>query len=182
MYRLRYPHSILQYQHRLCALSPVLRRFVRYRAFEDGFDQEALNEARTWLKSFQPTTLPQGSTTFSRSSGPGGQHVNKCVLRFILAHCIRMVDSYRTETKATTAWPVRELLKVLPTILHPHVRSLKYYSKRADSIIIQAQTERSRSANVGENHQKLFEELQNLCKDIVPGETAPEKHQKYEAL
>lgn len=93
-----------------------------------------------------------------------------------------MLTKGRTETKATTTWPIKILLGVLPSILHESVRSSKFYSQRSDSISIQAQTERSRTANRDENHQKLFEELQTLYKTTVPGETSAVKARKYEAL
>ncbi|EAQ83265.1 hypothetical protein CHGG_09669 [Chaetomium globosum CBS 148.51] len=87
-----------------------------------------------------------------------------------------------TESKATTTWPVTQLLGVLPKLLHSGVRDLKYYSRRNDCLTIQAQTQRSRSANADENHQKLFEEIQSLYRRTVPGETRPEKAKKYAAL
>ena len=88
----------------------------------------------------------------------------------------------RTETKATTVWPVSQLLACLPKLLHAGVRESKYYSKRNDCLTIQAQTQRSRTANTDENLEKLFEELQGLYRNIVPGETSPDKAKKYEAL
>ncbi len=53
---------------------------VQHQAFDVSFDQEQLVEARKWHQSFNMGSLPQGNTSFSRSSGPGGQHVNKFVL------------------------------------------------------------------------------------------------------
>jgi peptidyl-tRNA hydrolase ICT1 len=53
------------------------QRSVKHQAFDASFDPEELAEARKWHKSFQVSSLPPGSTSFSRSSGPGGQHVNK---------------------------------------------------------------------------------------------------------
>jgi peptidyl-tRNA hydrolase ICT1 len=91
-------------------------------------------------------------------------------------------DSVRTETKATTTWPIAQLLSVLPTLLHSGLRESKYYSRRSDCLTIQAQTQRSRSANTDENRQKLFDELDALYRQTVPGETTPEKAKKYEAL
>jgi peptidyl-tRNA hydrolase ICT1 len=88
----------------------------------------------------------------------------------------------RTETKATTTWPVTELLSVLPRLLHAGIRESKYYSKRHDCLTIQAQTQRSRSANADENRQKLFEEIERLYRATVPGESSPEKANKFEAL
>ncbi len=54
-------------------------RYKRYSAFEADLDKDALTVARKWHASFEPSQLPTGSTTYARSSGPGGQHVNKCV-------------------------------------------------------------------------------------------------------
>ncbi|KAK3319899.1 hypothetical protein B0T19DRAFT_433277 [Cercophora scortea] len=142
----------------------VIQRFVRHQAFDAGLDPEQLAEAREWHKSLQPSSLPRGNTSFSRSSGPGGQHVNK------------------TESKATTTWPVSQLLAFLPQQLHAGIRASRYYSKRNDCISIQAQTQRSRSANEEENHQKLFDEIQSLYSEVVPGESSPDKARKYEAL
>ncbi|KAL2176649.1 uncharacterized protein P884DRAFT_31763 [Thermothelomyces heterothallicus CBS 202.75] len=142
---------------------PGSHRFV-HRALDATFDQEQLSEARKWHQSFQLSSLPEGNTSFSRSSGPGGQHVNK------------------TETKATTTWPVPQLLGFLPKLLHAGVRESKYYSRRSDCLTIQAQTHRSRSANADENRRKLFEELQELYRKTVPGESSPETAKKYEAL
>ncbi|KAL2163465.1 hypothetical protein VTH06DRAFT_5523 [Thermothelomyces fergusii] len=142
---------------------PGFRRFV-HRAFDATFDREQLAEARKWHQSFQLSSLPEGNTSYSRSSGPGGQHVNK------------------TETKATTTWPVPQLLSILPKLLHAGVRESKYYTRRNDCLTIQAQTHRSRSANAEENRRKLFEALQELYHKTVPGESSPEKAKKYEAL
>ncbi len=70
-----------------------------------------------------------------------------------------LTELERTETKATTSWPVDELAAVLPRLLHAGIRSSKYYSSRNDAISIQAQTERSRSANTEENREKLYDEV-----------------------
>ncbi|OTA53221.1 hypothetical protein K449DRAFT_390522 [Hypoxylon sp. EC38] len=158
----------------ITSLSPVSARclgasiwFVRpaqHQAYEAAFDQNDLAEARRWHTSFNENSLPRGQTSYSRSSGPGGQHVNK------------------TESKATTVWSVEELSKSLPKLMRSALRSSKYYSKRNDSITIQAQTQRNRSANTDENHLKLVEELQKIYKENIPGETSNEKIKKYEAL
>ncbi|CAP64632.1 uncharacterized protein PODANS_5_9070 [Podospora anserina S mat+] len=143
---------------------PPFPRFIRHQAFDASFDEEQLSEARRWHQSFKIDSLPEGNTSFARSSGPGGQHVNK------------------TETKATTTWPVPQLLSRLPKLLHAGVRESKYFSKRSDSLVFQAQTQRSRTANSEENRQKLFDELQQLYEATVPNATRPEKAAKYEAL
>ncbi|KLU84728.1 hypothetical protein MAPG_03767 [Magnaporthiopsis poae ATCC 64411] len=85
-----------------------------------GLDPDILEEARAWKASKALTIagLPKGDTTYSRSSGPGGQHVNK------------------TESKATTSWPLYVLLAKLPKALHNGVRGSRYYVQGSDSISI----------------------------------------------
>lgn len=85
----------------------------------------------------------------------------------------------RTETKAITTWPVKDLLAVLPKLLHPGVRASKYYTARTDSLTIQAQTHRQRSANADENVRKLAEEVHRIYQERVPNESSPDKHKKY---
>ncbi|KIH89048.1 peptidyl-tRNA hydrolase ICT1 [Sporothrix brasiliensis 5110] len=136
----------------------------RYAAFDSGFNPDDLQAARQWRQALTQDALPQGNTTFSRSSGPGGQHVNK------------------TETKATTVWPIYELQSFLPTLLRDRLRTSRYYTKATDSLTIQAQTQRSRTANAGANREKLFDELVALYEATVPGETQPETATKYKAI
>ncbi len=42
-------------------------------------DEESLRAAKEWLTNFEISSIPKSSftLTFSRSSGPGGQNVNK---------------------------------------------------------------------------------------------------------
>ncbi|KAI0439136.1 hypothetical protein F4803DRAFT_63780 [Xylaria telfairii] len=138
-------------------------RTVRYQAFDALLNQEDLDEARKWHVSFNEGSLPGGQTSYSRSSGPGGQHVNK------------------TESKATSVWPVEELSKGLPKLVRSALRSSRYYSTRNDSITIQAQTHRSRAANTDENRQKLVEELRRIYQEQVPAATSEKKMKKHEA-
>jgi peptidyl-tRNA hydrolase ICT1 len=93
-----------------------------------------------------------------------------------------LLISPRTESKATTTWSVAELETILPRVLHSKLRSSSYYSKRSDSLSLQAQTERNRGSNLEENRQKLFNELVRIYREAVPGETSPEKKQKHEAM
>ncbi|OLN94307.1 hypothetical protein CCHL11_02806 [Colletotrichum chlorophyti] len=136
-------------------------RWARYEAFEAAFDPEELKQARSWHKKFDGSELPKGQTTYARSSGPGGQHVNK------------------TESKALTSWPVKDLLPVLPKLLHRGIRTSKYYTAGSDSLTFQAQTHRNRAANMDENQQKLIDEVKRIYQEAVPGETSADKKKKH---
>ena len=63
-------------------LTGVLARIRGFntKAYDADFDPEELVEARKWRAAFTEESLPKGQTTYSRSSGPGGQHVNKSVI------------------------------------------------------------------------------------------------------
>ncbi|KAI1431905.1 hypothetical protein GGR50DRAFT_34203 [Xylaria sp. CBS 124048] len=139
-------------------------RTIRYQAHDALLDQDSLEAARKWHASFNENALPDGQTSYSRSSGPGGQHVNK------------------TETKATTVWSVAELSKGLPEVISRALKSSRYYTARTDSITVQAQTQRSRAANTDENRQKLIAELHRIYQEQVPAATSVQKIKKHEAI
>ncbi|KAK0384404.1 hypothetical protein NLU13_8491 [Sarocladium strictum] len=139
-------------------------RSKRYEAFGSDMDQEAVAEARSWYQKFDTSLLPKGTTTFARSSGPGGQHVNK------------------TETKAITMYPCKDLLALLPKHLHPAVRQSKYYTAGSDSWTFQAQEHRSRTANVDENRRKLTAEVMRIYHEMTPNETSSEKRKKHREI
>ncbi|KAJ4388119.1 hypothetical protein N0V93_008724 [Gnomoniopsis smithogilvyi] len=140
------------------------KRFARTEAFESSLDPADLSEARKWRQNVNETSLPKGSTTFARSSGPGGQHVNK------------------TETKAITTWSISELTQVTPKLVHPLLRTSNHYVKNKDSLSFQAQDSRDRNANADDNRSKLLRELQRMYNDVVPSDTSVEKKQKHAGL
>lgn len=60
------------------AISQHARAFASKRGPADYSDED-LATARKWLADLTPDTIPRSLSeiTFSRSSGPGGQNVNK---------------------------------------------------------------------------------------------------------
>ncbi|KAH7369792.1 peptidyl-tRNA hydrolase domain-containing protein [Rhexocercosporidium sp. MPI-PUGE-AT-0058] len=155
-------------------LTPQLREQLSlvqsYRAYsaQSGSDSEEadLNAVREWFQQFGKSTIPAkiGQTTYSRSSGPGGQKVNK------------------TSSKATTVWPLYALQGYIPKVLHQGLRGSNYYVASSDSISIQCDTTRSQSGNKEETHNRLHDEITRIYKRRVPGVTSPEQKQKIEQL
>lgn len=165
---------------RPCLARPLQSvRWARYQAFEESFDPDELKQAREWHKTFDGSQLPKGQTSYARSSGPGGQHVNKYVNSSLDIVSEPVADTNRTETKAITSWPVKDLLPALPKLLHRAVRDSKYYTARSDSLTFQAQEHRQRAANSDENQQKLIDEVQKMYQERVPGETSTDKKKKH---
>lgn len=60
------------------SISQHARAFVSKRGPTE-YSEDDLSAARKWLANLNPDTIPRSLSeiTFSRSSGPGGQNVNK---------------------------------------------------------------------------------------------------------
>lgn len=70
--------------------NPVLRGFASSARGNATASEEDIAAARRWLTKYNAETIPKsiGEVDFSRSSGPGGQNVNKYVFEFLLIHRI----------------------------------------------------------------------------------------------
>ena len=64
---------------RIVHVRQPVRKFVSHIPGSDGQSAEEQEAARAWLEQFNRTGIPRRicDVTFSRSSGPGGQKVNK---------------------------------------------------------------------------------------------------------
>ncbi|KAF9251195.1 hypothetical protein DTO013E5_1794 [Penicillium roqueforti] len=121
-------------------------------------------------------TLPSGTTlektiprnicelSFSRSSGPGGQNVNK------------------VNSKATLKVPLDALLPLVPRLIHRPLRTSRYAAERAQCLIIQSDEERKQSSNVESCFDKLYQLLQSSAKEVIPGETSQEQRNRVQKL
>jgi len=134
--------------------------------YGDGDDAADLDAARKWFAKFNENTIPMtiSKTRFSNSSGPGGQKTNK------------------TSSKATTVWSVETLKHHIPKILHPELRSSRYYVSSSDSFTIQSDVHRSQTENKDETRRRFNEEIREIYRSRVPGVTSPEQKAKVEQL
>ncbi|KAF2018376.1 hypothetical protein BU24DRAFT_169648 [Aaosphaeria arxii CBS 175.79] len=125
-----------------------------------------IQTAREWLEKLHTNTIPKsvGSISFSRASGPGGQNVNK------------------TESKATLKVPLEALLKHVPSALHSEIRSCRYYAKRTDALIFQADESRKLHDNLDSCYAKLHQVVLDAGKSAVPGETSAEQKKHVKSL
>jgi peptidyl-tRNA hydrolase ICT1 len=148
--------------------------------------EEELKAAREWLAKLDADTIPRHicEVAFSRSSGPGGQNVNKSVARRSCFCYFTLTDGLigRVNTKATLRVPFSSLLPLVPSILHPQIRSSRYAAERTDSLVIQSDESRKQSANVESCFGKLQQLLANVGKDAVRGETSEEQKERVRKL
>ncbi|CDM34069.1 Peptide chain release factor class I/class II [Penicillium roqueforti FM164] len=143
---------------------PCLRA-LPLRRFASQAEQD-VQLARDWLKTLNSKTIPRNicELSFSRSSGPGGQNVNK------------------VNSKATLKVPLDALLPLVPRLIHRPLRTSRYAAERAQCLIIQSDEERKQSSNVESCFDKLYQLLQSSAKEVIPGETSQEQRNRVQKL
>ncbi|KAF2129884.1 peptidyl-tRNA hydrolase domain-containing protein [Dothidotthia symphoricarpi CBS 119687] len=165
MLRLRLVHKAL----RSITKSPsaVQCRYSSARSNLSSASDEELQIARSWLAKLHADAIPLksiGQLSFSRSSGPGGQNVNK------------------VNSKATLRVPLDTLLPHIPTALHGEIKRSRYVAAKSSSIIVQADDSRKQSDNAQNCYKRLFEAIVEAGHDAVPNETSMEQVQRVKDL
>ncbi|SMY28682.1 unnamed protein product [Zymoseptoria tritici ST99CH_1A5] len=132
----------------------------------NDLDEEELKAARQWLQKLDADTIPRDlcEVSFSRSSGPGGQNVNK------------------VSSKATLRISLSSLLSRLPSLLHDPLLRSRYHAPSSSSLVIQADDSRKQADNANACFKKLHELIVQAGRETVPGETSPEQVKRVEML
>ncbi|KAK3677241.1 hypothetical protein LTR78_002779 [Recurvomyces mirabilis] len=161
---------MLRYVTLRSALTPGLRQAC-IRCYSNkrpgvDVDEEELVVARKWLANLNPDTIPRNicEISFSRSSGPGGQNVNK------------------VSSKATLRLPTATLLPLIPSLLHTSILQSRYHAAKTSAFIIQADDSRKQGDNVTACFRRLHEVILEAGREAVPGETTVEQSQRVEVL
>lgn len=74
------------------------------------------------------------------------------------------------------------LLPLVPKILHPSIRSSRYYAENSQALVIQADDSRKQSQNLNACFDKLTSMIAEAGRAAVPGETSPEQKKKVQKL
>lgn len=114
-----------------------------------GKTPESLEFAKQWVSKLNVDSVPLKlfSIRYDRSSGPGGQNVNK-----VNSKCTLVLYSF-----SSCSWipeVVREQLKE---------KNMRYYAKGSDSLVIQSDESRSRESNKQICMEKLVKEIKKTC-------------------
>ncbi|KAL6709471.1 hypothetical protein ACN47E_001406 [Coniothyrium glycines] len=128
---------------------------------------DELHAARTWLATLHADTIPLkniGELTFSRSSGPGGQNVNK------------------VNSKATLKVPLDSLLQHVPTAIHDELRGSRYVAAKSNTIVVQADDSRKQNDNAHSCYRRLYEAIVEAGQLAVPNETSAAQVQRVRNL
>ncbi|EXJ85184.1 hypothetical protein A1O3_05859 [Capronia epimyces CBS 606.96] len=122
--------------------------------------------AREWFKDFNALKSLRdiGELTYSRSSGPGGQNVNK------------------VNSKAQLRVPISRLFPLIPPVLHEGILASRYYAQSSSSLVIQADDSRKQQANKETCVRKLVQEIVDIYNRTIPGETSADQKDKVKRL
>ncbi|KAK8869477.1 hypothetical protein IAR55_000042 [Kwoniella newhampshirensis] len=124
--------------------------------------------ARTWLDGFKVDDIPKESLeiTRSRSSGPGGQHVNK------------------TESKVTIRLNLLHAQErwLPPFVLAALESSPHYHSSSPPSLLLSSQTSRSASHNQTTALHLLYTTIRSAAESLIVNPTSPEQRARVRGL
>ncbi|QLL33310.1 hypothetical protein HG536_0E02210 [Torulaspora globosa] len=131
-----------------------------------GECSESLELAKQWLRQLNVHSVPLKlfSVRYDRSSGPGGQNVNK-----VNSKCTLVLYSFSSCSWIPEA--VRDQLKE---------KNMRYYAKGSDSLVIQSDESRSRESNRQICVEKLVKEIKKTCK--FPGKASEETLEKWDTI
>ncbi|EPY53362.1 translation release factor [Schizosaccharomyces cryophilus OY26] len=141
--------------------------FPKKQSRPEGFiTKEQMSELASFLKQNWKPTKDQVEIKFARSSGPGGQNVNKL------------------NTKVTVSLPLEHLRSVVPSFLLKHFYSCQELRRfRVDNQLqIQSQRTRTQSKNVQDALSRITNLLHEVAKSLYIAPTSPEKVQRITAL
>lgn len=88
----------------------------------------------------------------------------------------------RVNSKATARFQMKDLISLMPGILHHQLRRSRYYAPNSETLVIQADGSRRQSDNVDQCFQILRDQIVAAGKLAVKGETSPEQKAKVKKL
>ncbi|KAF7773156.1 hypothetical protein Agabi119p4_5323 [Agaricus bisporus var. burnettii] len=129
---------------------------------------EDTEKARTWISEFEGVSIPRSSVElqFARSSGPGGQNVNKVNTKAVI------------KCSLNSSW--------IPVWARSELRQCSYYVASSHCIQVSSTTTRSQAQNVDDCLAKLHATILSAAKALIKNEPSEaqkqkvEKHQKAE--
>lgn len=143
---------------------------IIFSRFSSSFSKLEIDSARNWLKSSTVAVIPRHlfNISYSRSSGPGGQKVNKTSSKATVS-----LDPHQWLDSKSCFWIPGPIVKQI------REKSLRYQTKNG-GLLIQSDTSRSREINTDECFRKLLDNIKEVA--FFPDEVSEEDKKKWEEI
>ncbi|KDN53243.1 hypothetical protein K437DRAFT_206911, partial [Tilletiaria anomala UBC 951] len=138
---------------------------------------------RCWAAAFAQKNLTQEQNqqemhiSFTRSSGPGGQHVNKTSSKAVVRLDLKNIVAAAADQDAAAAMDkvVNSQRWLLPTICKRLASVSPYYVANTHSLQLSSSKSRSAHANLADALSKLHAHIHQVASSDLPGETSDEQ-------
>ncbi|EPQ31620.1 uncharacterized protein PFL1_00953 [Pseudozyma flocculosa PF-1] len=140
-----------------------------------------MRNRRSWLAKFQDVKLRREDydTSFARSSGPGGQNVNKlntkAEVRLDLSQAAAKPPPPGTPDASPRSWLTRDLASRL-------AKQSSYYVASSHSLLVTSMRHRTQEANLQDALDKLHAHVLEVASEGIVGETSEEQRRRVRAL
>ncbi|SPO29436.1 uncharacterized protein UTRI_04835_B [Ustilago trichophora] len=139
-----------------------------------------MEERRRWVSNFTHLTLCRNhySVTFSRSSGPGGQNVNKLNTKANVRLELSQLNGHAPDS-LDPAHPRKWLNRDLVSRI---AKKSPYYVASDHSLLVTSMRHRTQEANVQEALEKMHAHLLELAQEGIIGETSQQQRDRVRRL
>lgn len=139
-----------------------------------------MEERRRWVSRFQDVRLQRKDlqVTFSRSSGPGGQNVNKLNTKANVRLDLSQAGSHAPDALDAShprKWLHRDLVSRI-------AKQSPYYAASDHSLLITSMRHRTQEANVQDALDKMHAHLLELAQEGLVGETSQHQRDRVRRL
>ncbi|SNX85727.1 uncharacterized protein MEPE_04436 [Melanopsichium pennsylvanicum] len=179
-FRLVFPSSksLVPISNSFAAICTSSLRHDQDKALE--YDQEEMKQRRRWIATFEPLALRRNDfqVTFSRSSGPGGQNVNKLNTKANVRLDLSQTSSHASESLDPShplKWLTRDLVSRI-------AKNSPYYVASDHSLLFTSMRHRTQEANVQDALEKMHAHLLDLAQHGLVGETSKQQRDRVRRL
>ncbi|SPO28438.1 uncharacterized protein UTRI_04835 [Ustilago trichophora] len=139
-----------------------------------------MEQRQKWVSSFSDLTLRRNdySVTFSRSSGPGGQNVNKLNTKANVRLELSQANGHAPDS-LDPAHPRKWLNRDLVSRI---AKKSPYYVASDHSLLVTSMRHRTQEANVQDALEKMHAHLLELAQEGMIGETSQQQRDRVRRL
>ncbi|KAN0061461.1 hypothetical protein ACQY0O_006308 [Thecaphora frezii] len=145
------------------------------------YDADEMRARRDWIARFSATKLQRHDfdVSFARSSGPGGQNVNKLNTKAEVRLDLKLANDSPPPPGTSEASPRAWLNKELAGKI---AKKSLYYVASSHSLLVTSMRHRTQEANLQDALEKMHAHILELASEGIVGETSEEQRKRVRML